>query len=627
MSSDGSNIFRYLVSFIAGAFTLLFTLPYFSPHLAPPLTPVSLPPKVLYDTIINSVAHLDAVLTTVTPPNLLLFRHAMGYLHTVELYTAASLQIADIIYDVESASSSSSTVSSSSSNAAGTTAIYLAEKITNCTTADKNDEPASCSALALRLTRLLRACAAYGVFKENLVTSTWTNTLLSSYLRINHPDSLRAVILNFGGVQYRMMAAMPESIISGTASFQKVFNQEFWSWYEDHPTEHGIFDATMAQLGRLGGADHAIASDVPWDKLVNVIVDVGGGFGEMTASIVRENKKLERGYIFDMPHVIERSAQLWRKGRWSKITPPPNSDAAAIVRGGRFNPASEDGLTSRVELHPGDMFNASTFPSVVNRLEQNYQKFKANYPLGDSTTSLDKCTHDAAPRFGFVLRDILHDWSDIDSIRILQSLRKNMRGNETVCYGTDGSKTVRTAPVAHQYKDRVFIVARIIVPGANFVKSMGTTDADIVMMGAFGTTAGERTVEHFTRLFTAADLELVTVHPTRSHYSVLEVKTKPTPVGWGFTGTGLREKLPPGTVPPVIKKEKNVPVTTNPTEKKPEVSTTISNGEENSNHDVPKSSLSSTEPVPGEDDIHNVPVSSDDNAPAVTETNENTNEL
>ena len=538
MSFFDNNILRTVVSFIAGAFSILLLLPYFSTNLAPPLTPVSLPPKFLYNTIIKSVAHLDAVLTTITPANLLLFRHAMGYLHTVELYTAASLQIADVIYDVENSFSQSSV-----SNM-GITALAIAEKITNCTTADIDNEPMSCPAVALRLTRLLRACAAYGVFKEDLVHSTWSNTLLSSYLRINHPDSLRAVILNFGGVQYQMMAAMPESIISGTASFQKVFNQEFWSWYEQHPTEHGIFDATMAQLGRLGGADYAIATDVPWDSLVDVIVDVGGGFGEMTASIVRENKKLERGYIFDMPHVIERSAQLWRKGRWKKTTPPPDSDAAAIVRGGRFNPAAEENLVERVDLHPGDMFNASTFPSVIIKLETNYLKFKASYPVGDPTAALDKCTHDAAPRFGYVLRDILHDWSDIDSIRILKSLRQVMRGNETICYGTDGSKVVRPAPPKQQFKDRAFIVARIIVPGANFVQSMGTTDADIVMMGAFGTTAGERTVEHFKQLFEAADLELVTVHPTRSHYSVLEVKAKPTPLNWGITGTGLRDRLP-----------------------------------------------------------------------------------
>ena len=57
-----------------------------------------------------------------------------------------------------------------------------------------------------------------------------------------------------------------------------------------------------------------------------------------------------------------------------------------------------------------------------------------------------------------------------------------------------------------------------------FVEAMGSNDADLVMLANFGSTAGERTLEHFGRLFAAAGLELVTVHATRSHYRVLEAR-------------------------------------------------------------------------------------------------------
>ena len=66
------------------------------------------------------------------------------------------------------------------------------------------------------------------------------------------------------------------------------------------------------------------------------------------------------------------------------------------------------------------------------------------------------------------------------------------------------------------------IVGRMIQPGAGFIKSLGTADADMVMLGAFGSTAGERTRAHHEALLKAAGLRLLSVTPTRSAYFVYE---------------------------------------------------------------------------------------------------------
>ena len=150
------------------------------------------------------------------------------------------------------------------------------------------------------------------------------------------------------------------------------------------------------------------------------------------------------------------------------------------------------------------------------------------------------CDHEL-PGTGLVLRDILHDWNDEDSVRILASLRAAMRDDAAECYArpaadaggdeagawTRSASATATAPAAQAFRDRVFVVARVIVPGAGFIASVGSNDADMVMLGAFGTTAGERTIAHFERLFAAAGLELVQVHATRSHYRVLEARALP----------------------------------------------------------------------------------------------------
>jgi hypothetical protein len=397
----------------------------------------------------------------------------------------------------------------------------LAAQLTDCGSVSDSTSPLSCDSVALRLTRLLRACAAYGVFREE-GDNTWLNTPMSDYLRVDHPDSLRDVVLNFGGVQYKMMAELPTTIRTGEASFSRVFNEEFWAWHKLHPAEHSIFDATMNQLGRLGGADVAIGNDYPFADRVGIVVDVGGGFGELLYQILAANPKLKQGIIFDMPHVIARSDTVW-KGRIADQKSVAPSVAAAASRLDLTSAQGKE-IAEKVELVGGDMFDSSTIPSIINVLKRSYdveKKAKTTETLNEKT-EVERCTHSSSPGYGYVLRDILHDWNDEDSIRILAALRAVMRGNETTCYSATGTVTTRPAPAAQSYKDRVLIVARIIKPKASFIGSLGTNDADMVMLGGFGTSAGERTEEHFSRLFSAAGLQLVSVTPTRSHYFVIE---------------------------------------------------------------------------------------------------------
>jgi hypothetical protein len=317
--------------------------------------------------------------------------------------------------------------------------------------------------VALRLSRLLRACAAYGVFREAPPGSgAWANTPASHFLREAHPATLRPAALNFGRTQFAMMQRLPEAIVGGGASFEAVHGEEFWRWYRADPDEHAIFDATMAALGRLGAADAAIAADVPWGAVADVVVDVGGGHGEMAAAVLTGcAQPPAAAVIFDMSHVIERSRAVWGGGG--------GGDGSAQLRALL---TAHPALRSRVSHAAGDMFDAATVPR----------------PEGGR-------------RYAYMLRDILHDWPDEACVRILASLREAMG-----------------AALEH----RVMIVGRVLVPGAGFIKSLGTTDADVLMMGAFGTTAGERTREHYERLLTDAGLRLLKVTPTRSPYFVVE---------------------------------------------------------------------------------------------------------
>jgi hypothetical protein len=448
-----SLVFTVLVC----ALSALIALPYAVDHVIPSN---SLPPAIVWRAGFSLLAWVDALLRVLTPPNLSLFRELMGYVHTVELYTAADLCLADAIARAGVPLS-----------VEGVPISQLAvEAAPGCIEIELNDptSPAACAAVELRVERLLRALASYGIFRESVKKSVtggparaWTNTAASDFLRIDHPASLRPAVLNFGAVQMAMMAQLPDAVRSGVSSFSAVHGSEMWDYYAAHPDSHAIFDATMNALGKLGAADVAIATGVEWSKWADILIDVGGGFGEMALTILQQQTSSGSlqlsAIIFDLPHVVARAEQIWMHGA---------TGGAAAGVSSRL--AARPDLRSRVSFVGGDMFDSSTYPTNPNS------------------------------RTAFLLRDILHDWPDNASVRILKGVRGAMVKG-----------------------DSVVIVGRVLIPGAGFIESLGSADADIVMMGAFGSTAGERSVEHYARLFTEAGLKLESATSTRSQYYII----------------------------------------------------------------------------------------------------------
>jgi len=492
---------------------IFFSLPFIPvDHLAPPLTPSTLPPKFAYNAIFNAVAHLDRLVTLLTPPNLFMLRKTMGYVQNVGIYSAVKLKLADAIHKAQV----DSTSSSAHAQFKGVSSLDLATSVTSCSQLPSG--PGSCEQVSRRLTRLLRDLSSSSIFKEAAPKGSerWLNSQASEYLRADHPDSLREVALNFGGVQFKMFLEFPNAIVTGEAPFDKVFGENIWDWYSKHPEEHSIFDNTMRQMGRVGGADAAIAKDVPWASLASSLVDVGGGQGEMLATIMKANPSLKKGIVFDMPHVIERSMKTWAPGGGN--TAP-----------GGFNPSADPLIAGRVGFVDGDMFMPDTIPAAINDLKAAHASKTLLASFSEYKDSNGEiCTH-SLPTTGYLLRDILHDWHDEDCVRILSSIRAVMRGRESHCYKaseSDKEPVTRSAPSSKAFGDRILLVARVVEPGAGFVNSLGSTTADLVMLGAFGSTAGERTQAQFEALFDASGLELVAVHPTRSHYKIVEAKVK-----------------------------------------------------------------------------------------------------
>eukprot|EP01114_Cavostelium_apophysatum_P015282 TRINITY_DN412_c0_g1_i1.p1 TRINITY_DN412_c0_g1~~TRINITY_DN412_c0_g1_i1.p1 ORF type:complete len:403 (+),score=51.50 TRINITY_DN412_c0_g1_i1:234-1442(+) len=211
------------------------------------------------------------------------------------------------------------------------------------------------------LRRVLRCLVQIGVFYEK-TDGTFVNTRVSELARTDHQMSVAPAIGTFGDESYKAYGNLLPSLLDGENAFKKSFGESIWDYYRHNGYQRERFDKfmTSSDMLLLGTVMEGYAAD--WNKY-STIADIGGGYGSMLEFILDENQHAS-AILFDLPEMIEKARKL---PRWSK-------DSSAGKR------------TKLVE--------GSFFDSV---------------PAGADL---------------YILRNILHDWSDADSLKILKNIRK-----------------------------------------------------------------------------------------------------------------------------------------------------------------------------------------------------------
>lgn len=165
---------------------------------------------------------------------------------------------------------------------------------------------------------------------------------------------------------------------------------------------------------------------------VSKLVDVAGGHGLLLAGILKATPHLQ-GVLFDLPFVIEGAGELLKK---------------------------ED-VSDRVELASGDFFES--------------------LPAGADA---------------YMMKHIIHDWNDDDSIKILQNIRTAMNENGKV------------------------LIIEMVIPEGN--EPHPSKALDILMLVMEG--GKERTRDEYRKLLDASGFRLARIIPTKSPYSVIEAE-------------------------------------------------------------------------------------------------------
>jgi hypothetical protein len=188
--------------------------------------------------------------------------------------------------------------------------------------------------------RLLRALTAFGVFDE-VQPDRFALTPLGDCLREDSPDSVRPLVLMFGGDNFwRTWGDLPFSIRTGQTAFSHVFGTPHpFEYYAEHREVETVVNAGMATMAAMSSKGVIQAFDF---SSVSTVVDVGAGRGMLLSSILRAYPRLQ-GILFDLPHVVQAALPLLEEAGVS--------DRCQVVSGDMFRAVPAGGdcyLLSRV---------------------------------------------------------------------------------------------------------------------------------------------------------------------------------------------------------------------------------------------------------------------------------------
>ncbi|MFZ9736913.1 MAG: methyltransferase [Prochlorotrichaceae cyanobacterium] len=212
------------------------------------------------------------------------------------------------------------------------------------------------------LYRVLRALASVGIFTETQ-PRTFALTPLSEYLRGDVPLSQRSTAIMLGEKEhYESWSELLYSVQTGQQAFKKRFGVEVFDYFAQHPEAAKVFEQSMNDFSRPETAAILDAYDFSGFK---TIVDVGGGYGEMLATILQHTPQAQ-GILFDEAYVIQ--------------------DCLPTL--------ASHGVADRCQAVEGSFFEFVP-------------------PGGDA----------------YLLKHILHDWDDESCLKILSHCRTNLAPN------------------------------------------------------------------------------------------------------------------------------------------------------------------------------------------------------
>ncbi|WP_226924745.1 acetylserotonin O-methyltransferase [Georgenia satyanarayanai] len=154
--------------------------------------------------------------------------------------------------------------------------------------------------------RLLRACATWGVFREE-PDGRFALTPLADRLRSGTADSMRDVVLMLGDPRYqRVWAELAATVRTGEPGAERALGRSMWEVLEQDAEFGDVFHAAMTRLCALDWP--AVAAVYDFTRFSRV-VDVGGGHGQLLALVLGASPAAQ-GVLVERPSMADGAARL-----------------------------------------------------------------------------------------------------------------------------------------------------------------------------------------------------------------------------------------------------------------------------------------------------------------------------
>ena len=180
------------------------------------------------------------------------------------------------------------------------------------------------------LYRVLRALSRDGIFEEH-AGRRFTLNAAARPLLTDDPTSMLDIVLSFTPERENAVwSKLGDAVRTGRPVMEELYGQSFWAYLERHPDEGRIFHRSMVEFTR----DLALIIAAAWDfGCAGSICDVGGGAGELLATIVERHPGL-RGVCFDVTSALDGApATFARHGVTDRCTVEAGDHLARVPEG------------------------------------------------------------------------------------------------------------------------------------------------------------------------------------------------------------------------------------------------------------------------------------------------------
>lgn len=151
------------------------------------------------------------------------------------------------------------------------------------------------------LYRLMRATASVGILSEG-PDGKFSQTPMSNALRTSAAPTLRHYAMFYSDEWYiRSWSALPEAIRTGKRPIEKIYGMPVFEYFQRNPEVAAVFDHGMTDLSTIDAPAVVDAYDFSG---IRSITDVGGGYGQLLATILQRYPTME-GTLYDLPRVVE----------------------------------------------------------------------------------------------------------------------------------------------------------------------------------------------------------------------------------------------------------------------------------------------------------------------------------